>query len=198
MTASTARTSVCPRRVTATRARSRKRSDTFAWCDWNTISTELLLRMLAQGCSRYGGQMRLGLEGGSFPGERLSEPTRVGTERPDQRRRAGNSPESRSHRGCVAMWYKEARLTITYRFPDPRRTRGDDRRSAGCRLEIGDAPPFLRRRKRERPRAPEEGDLVLFTDTPKKPCPTAEVKRGGEALERGTVVTCARDLEGRE
>src|SRR5262245_4855311 len=86
------------------------------------------------------------------------------------------------------MRYKEASFAVTHRFPDPWRARGDYRRSAGCRLEIGDAPAFLRRRECERPRSPEERDLVTFADTPKKPCPCPEVKRCGEPLERRPLV----------
>src|SRR5687767_13372061 len=93
------------------------------------------------------------------------------------------------------MWHKEARVSVAHRFPDPRRARGNDRRTTSRGLEVRDAPSFLRRRKRERPRPPQKRDLVVLADTPKKPCPCPKVKRGGQPLEIRPIVPRTGDFE---
>src|SRR4030095_13962057 len=90
-----------------------------------------------------------------------------------------------------------AGLVVEDRLADARRVGCDHRRTArGC-LEIRDAPSLLRRGEDERPRASQQAQLLVLADAPKKPHALAEVKRRGEALERGPVVAGTGDLEPR-
>src|SRR5687768_11698985 len=73
----------------------------------------------------------------------------------------------------------------------------DDGCSACRRLEVRDAPPFLRRCKHHRPRTPQQRELRRLAHEPKKPHAVAEVKRARELLEPGPIVTAAGDVEHR-
>ena len=60
----------------------------------------------------------------------------------------------------VAVRDEISRLAVAHRLTDAGRVRRDDRRAARRRLEIRDPPPFLRRGEDERPRAPQQAQLL--------------------------------------
>src|SRR5687768_13316040 len=95
------------------------------------------------------------------------------------------------------MRNKVAGLAMPNGIPQPGRIGCDDRCSACRRLEVRDSPPFLRRCKHQRPRTPQQRELLRLAYKPKKPHAVAEVKRARELLEPEAIVTSAGDVEHR-
>src|SRR6185369_4933992 len=134
---------------------------------------------------------------GALPGERLGEGARLRAEARHEVDVAGDARHRRGHRWCIAVRNEVACLTVTNRLVNAGRVRRDHWGAArGC-LEIRDVLSLLRRGEDEGPRPPQQAQLLVLADAPKKPHALAEVKRRGELLERGAVVARTGDLEAR-
>src|SRR5690348_14518184 len=134
---------------------------------------------------------------GTLPGERLGEGAGRTAKALDELARGRDSVERRCHRRDVTVRHEIAGLTIPNRFANARRVGCDDRGRACGGLEIRDAPALFWRGKDQRPRAAQQGELLILRYTPKKPHTVAEVKRTRQRFEPGAVVACPGDLEGR-
>src|SRR6476646_165855 len=140
-------------------------------------------------------EMRCRLVGRALPGKRLGERARRSTELLHELARGRDTIHRRRHRRGVSMRYEIACFTVSNGLANARRVGCNNRGRARGRLEIRNTPPFLRRGKNQRPRATQQGELLMLRDTPKKPHAVAEVKRMHERFEPRTVVAGAGDLE---